>query len=198
MTEKQLIRREIAAAIAALPPEDRIVMDAHIATQITHAPFWDEARIVAGYVAMADEVDLQAVFRAARQAGKEVALPRVEESDTGHGSMTFRRVAEFPPLLEGHRLGMLQPPADTPILNDFSSVMLLVPGRAFDRRGHRIGRGGGYYDTFLSSLPPVLISIGVGYAVQLLPTVPAEAHDHSVQLVITDTETCFASRPGKT
>jgi len=197
MTEKEQLRREIAEAIAALPPEDRIIMDAQIATQITRAPFWDHARVVAGYVALTDEVDLQGVFRAAGQAGKGVALPRVETVRGDAPTISFRLVEDFPRRLERHRLGMLQPPEDSPVLEDFSSVMFLVPGRAFDRAGNRVGRGGGYYDSFLSTLEPVLVTIGVGYSVQLRPTLPLGDHDRSVQLVITDTETCFATRPGK-
>jgi 5-formyltetrahydrofolate cyclo-ligase len=197
MTEKELLRRETVEAIAALPPEDRIIMDAQIATQITRAPFWDAATVVAGYVALTDEVDLQGVFRAARQAGKGVAFPRVESGSDDAPAISFRIVDESLPRLERHRFGMLQPPEDAPILADFSSVMVLVPGRAFDRAGHRVGRGGGYYDSFLSTLGPVLVTIGVGYSVQLRPVVPVGDRDRSVQLVITDTETCFATRPGK-
>ncbi|MFA7565797.1 MAG: 5-formyltetrahydrofolate cyclo-ligase [Alkalispirochaeta sp.] len=190
MSDKTKVRRDIQGRLAALTPEERIVADAHIGTQITHLPYWDDAGIVAGYMAMDDEVDLQAVLRVASQAEKRVALPRIED-----GEMTLREVVLFPAGLERHPLGFLQPAASAPVINRLSQALVLVPGRAFDRVGHRIGRGGGYYDRFLSNYPDALATIGVCYSVQFRHSVPSDSGDVPVQIVITESETCFCSRP---
>lgn len=172
--------------------EQRIVLDAHIATHITHMPFWEDATTVYGYVALDDEVDLQAVFRAARRAGKAIALPRIEK---GSPAMSFRRVVDFPATLERHDYGFLQPAAGDPEVSPGAGDLMLVPGRVFDRRGHRVGRGGGFYDRFLATLSDGVVTAGVGYGVQLVHQVPSDGTDIPVQIVVTDSETCFCRRP---
>lgn len=192
MTEKKEIRNEISKAIADLQAEQRIVYDAQIGTHVTHLPFWDEATTVIGYLAMEDEVDLTAVLRAAQHAGKDVGLPRVEDDGS---TMTMRRVVGFPLGLERHPFGLLQPTEEAPEITDVKTSLLLVPGRAFDRNGNRIGRGAGYYDAYLSRCGRTLATVGVAYSVQLRSRVPTNESDRSVQIVITDGETCFCSRP---
>jgi 5-formyltetrahydrofolate cyclo-ligase len=193
--EKETVRDEIRRQIEGLSPEDRIVMDAQIATHITHLPFWETSSVVVGYMAIGDEVDLQAVLRASVQAGKRVALPRVEGSGT---EMELPSVTDFPAGLERHAHGFLQPTADAPKITDLSSALLLIPGRAFDRSGHRLGRGGGYYDRFLADAEPGGVTVGVGYALQLRSHIPIDDLDRPVQIVITDSETCFCTRPKNT
>ena len=55
--------------------------------------------------------------------------------------------------------------------------MVLVPGVAFTRTGHRLGRGGGYYDRLLSTLPETVIRIGVCHEIQVVEEIPIEVHD---------------------
>ena len=64
---------------------------------------------------------------------------------------------------------------------------LIVPLAAFDRRGHRIGYGKGFYDRALASLPQAL-TIGLAFATQEIDQVPEEAHDHALDYVITERE----------
>ena len=64
--------------------------------------------------------------------------------------------------------------------------LLVVPGLAFNRHGHRLGQGGGFYDRLLSSDEWGGVSCGVAYACQVVPTIPVQAHDRSVDLVVTD------------
>lgn len=61
--------------------------------------------------------------------------------------------------------------------------LVFVPGVAFDRQGYRLGRGGGYYDRFLSSLRHTM-RIGVGYHFQLVHKIPRNRHDQKMDSVI--------------
>ncbi|MFO8042657.1 MAG: 5-formyltetrahydrofolate cyclo-ligase [Alkalispirochaeta sp.] len=192
MNDKQHLRDHATKQIGEIAPEQRIILDAQIATHITHTPFWAAAQTVMGYVALDDEVDLQAVFRTAHREGKSIALPRIE---THSESMEFRVVHEYPVGLERNRRGFLQPTPAAPPISAASGTLVLVPGRVFDRSGFRIGRGGGFYDRFLAHLPPGVITVGVGYANQLVPSVPHNASDVPVQIVVTDNESCFCRRP---
>lgn len=61
--------------------------------------------------------------------------------------------------------------------------LIVVPGMAFDRQGHRLGRGKGYYDRFLIKYPEVK-TIGICFDFQLLDEVPAEPHDQLIDEII--------------
>ncbi|MFW5826567.1 MAG: 5-formyltetrahydrofolate cyclo-ligase [Alkalispirochaeta sp.] len=192
MKDKQQLRDEATRRIGEIPPEQRIVLDAQIATHVTHTPFWSDSEIVMGYVALDDEVDLQAIFRTAHREGKAIALPRI---DAGSDVMEFRQVREYPASLERHPLGFLQPSAVAPVVSAPLRSIILVPGRMFDRAGYRIGRGRGYYDRYLSHVPAAAVTVGIGYAVQLVQTVPRDPADVPLQIVVTDSESCFCRRP---
>lgn len=189
---KRDAREGIAEHIRSLSNERRIVLDAQIATHITQLSFWERAHTVFAYLAMADEVDLEAVFRAATGAGKRIALPRIESDDD---QMRFHRVESDVRPTERHGLGFLQPPRSAPSVTPDAGALLLVPGRVFDRAGRRVGRGGGFYDRYLATLADGVVTVGIGYAAQLVHSVPTHEGDQAVQIVVTDSETCFCRRP---
>jgi 5-formyltetrahydrofolate cyclo-ligase len=62
--------------------------------------------------------------------------------------------------------------------------LVLVPGVAFDRQGHRLGHGLGYFDRFLSCVPKTTPTIGLAFRFQLLDRLPVASHDHAVQTVL--------------
>ena len=67
-------------------------------------------------------------------------------------------------------------------LKDIDTV--IVPGLAFDRNHHRLGRGKGYYDRFLSILPKRVTTVGLAFDFQLTESLPTEAHDMRLQQII--------------
>ena len=175
MDEKTDLRAEVARRIAALSLDKRVVLDARIATNITQ-------------LSLSDEVDLHAVFRAAIKAGKQVALPRIDAA-----GMSFRRVDAEPVDLERHSHGFLQPADSAPRAEADEHTLVLVPGRGFDRRGARTGRGGGYYDVALTAFAHGVHTVGVCYATQLFSRVPETETDRRVHAVVTDNETVIAA-----
>lgn len=187
MDEKTRLRAEVARRIATLSLEKRVVLDAQIATNITQLSWWDQADSVFGYIALSDEVDLHAVFRAAIKAGKQVALPRIDDA-----GMSFRRVDAEPVDLERHSHGFLQPADSAPPAEADDQTLVLVPGRGFDRRCARTGRGGAYYDKALAVFVHGVHTVGVCYAAQLFPRVPETETDRRVHAVVTENETVFA------
>ena len=64
--------------------------------------------------------------------------------------------------------------------------MVVVPGIAFDRSGHRLGHGRGYFDRFLSTLPDKVPTIGLCFDFQRVAALPHEPHDHPVDAVLTN------------
>lgn len=81
--------------------------------------------------------------------------------------------------------GMLVPRNHVPVRAS-SLGAVVVPGLAFDQRGHRLGRGAGVYDRFLASLPPQVVRIGVIPEALVAPELPVEAHDVPMHWVVTE------------
>jgi 5-formyltetrahydrofolate cyclo-ligase len=88
--------------------------------------------------------------------------------------------------------GLLEPRADAP---SRVPAAVVVPGRAFDRRGHRLGRGAGHYDRALASLPGAVLRVGYAYALQVVDSLPAEPHDVPMHDVVTETGEPLHCRP---
>lgn len=64
--------------------------------------------------------------------------------------------------------------------------VIVVPGVAFTAGGDRLGQGGGWYDRFLERIDDATVTIGVGFAEQIVETLPVEAHDRRLDAVLTD------------
>lgn len=71
--------------------------------------------------------------------------------------------------------------------------VVVVPALAFTAEGHRLGQGGGWYDRFLVRIPSRVLTIGVGFAEQVVDELPVEPHDVPLDVIVTDAGVC---RPG--
>jgi len=91
---------------------------------------------------------------------------------------------------------MLVPRNHVPI-RAASLTAVVVPGLAYDRRGHRLGRGAGIYDRFLATLPPHVLRIGVIPTALVVPELPTEPHDMPMHFVVTEREVIAANSPGR-
>ncbi len=133
---------------------------------------------ILAFDAMPDEVDLRPLLEASQPVGR-FALTRTPEDG---------RILSLHPAtsaLERHRYGYRHPVAGSPVVPDDDIAAVLVPGLAFDHRGHRLGFGAGYYDRLLDRLPPKTLRIGVsdGFIVSDLPN---EQHDVAMTHLATE------------
>lgn len=133
---------------------------------------------VAAYWPIRSEIDPRPALARLRACGHASALPVV----TPEG-LVFRLWGEADSLAPA-ALGLMEPLAAAP---QVEPAILLIPLAAFDRRGHRIGYGKGYYDRALAARPP-LATIGIAHSVQEIPEIPDEPHDHPLDFVITERE----------
>lgn len=117
-----------------------------------------------------------------RPAATHLARPLCLPAVTPDG-LIFRHWAEGAPL-EAGPFGLSEPQPNAAPLTPSS---LIVPLAAFDRRGHRIGYGKGFYDRALAALPGAL-AIGLAFATQEIDHVPNEAHDRALDFVVTERE----------
>lgn len=155
---------------------------AHRLAHLFHDGFpWRNAAIIAGYVPMADELDLMPLLDLLAAVGAELALPVV----IGPGqSLIFRRWSPGEKLEQGV-FGTSHPGAEQRAVEP---DLLLVPLLAFDETGARLGYGGGYYDRTLAGLrqKSSIRAIGIGYESQLFAKLPVDPHDQLLDGMVTE------------
>jgi 5-formyltetrahydrofolate cyclo-ligase len=183
--EKQRLRRELLVMRRAIPSDDLDQRSAAVVRALTSLPELERARTVLLYVAQPDEIDVMALFDAApdgspRVAGRRVALPRVVGAQLEIVTYDPAR-----PLVPG-AFGVLEPPDGAVMVPAAEVDVAVVPGVAFTSDGERLGRGGGFYDRLLPTLRPDCLVVGVCVEQAVLAALPAQAHDHPVDVVVTD------------
>jgi 5-formyltetrahydrofolate cyclo-ligase len=137
--------------------------------------------IVSGYAPVRNEIDPTPLMTRLATEGARLALPTVKARGQ---SLVFRAWSVGDRLLLGP-LGILEP---SPVAAEVVPDIMLVPLAAFDRSGHRIGYGGGYYDHTFAHLHRIkaVIGVGLGFAVQEIRDVPALPHDVALDYVLTE------------
>ena len=179
---KNDLRREVARRIGKLSAREKKRAAEELSAQIGRLEEYSSARVVLGFWPLDDEIDVRPVLRDALGAKKTVALP-VAVVETGE--MRLRRFRGEEALVEG-AYGILEPFPDEEELRPAAVGLVLVPGRAFDHSGNRLGRGKGYYDRFLASLGERVFRLGVAYEAQVFERVPACEKDVPVHALATE------------
>jgi 5-formyltetrahydrofolate cyclo-ligase len=139
--------------------------------------------IVSGFAPMKTEINPIPLMRKLSDAGAQLALPCIQ----GRGHPLIMRAWSFGAPMASGQWGIREPPADAP---DVAPDILIVPLACFDRAGHRIGYGAGYYDMTIHALRArkKVIAIGIAFAAQEVPRVPATDRDERLDLVLTERE----------
>ena len=149
-----------------------------ICSKVLALASWQEAGTLLMYYPLPDEVDVRPLIKEAFESGKRVLLPVVK------GEELELHLYEGEGSLKEGAFGIMEPMGKKFAEKDYSCIQLaLIPGMAFDRVGHRLGRGKGYYDRLLPKLTNTRLQ-GICFPFQLLNEVPAESHDISVWEVI--------------
>lgn len=158
-----------AARLAQIGPE---LARGHGATSVS--VFWS----------INDEIPTHPLIVALETAGFVVGLPVTGKRGT---ALTFRRWTPGIEMIPG-RMNIPEPPADAEVVKP---DVLFVPLAAFDRRGHRIGYGAGFYDMTLAALraEKTVTAIGLAYAEQEVLFIPAEEHDEPLDFIVTEKDT---------
>jgi len=180
--QKAVLRRAAIERRDALPAVERMAA-AHAIAQRGLPVGVTPRVIVSGFSPLKSEISPLPLLRRVADAGAHLALPVV----VGRGQPLIMRAWSFGAPLVAGVWGIREPPADA--LEVFPDV-LIVPLLAFDRSGHRIGYGAGYYDMTISRLRAVkpITAIGIGFAVQEIAAVPATLRDARLDLVLTERE----------
>ncbi len=185
MDRKKEIRNQVLAVRETLSEEERSQKSRMIIEKALRHPIYQKADILLAYMDFRGEVMTKALLEDAWRLGKEVYAPRVKKRQ-----MEFYRIDSMADLAEG-RWGIKEPCERCAPLKESrkknSHILAVVPGVAFDKRGNRIGYGGGYYDRYFTGRPDIYL-LAFSYALQIVPEIPAEETDVTIDLVITESE----------
>ena len=177
MTKDEL-RRHIKQEIQRPSAAERDTQSLYVCLQILGSPEWQQSRTVLLYAALPDEVSLQLLIDDAVGSGKQVILPVV------HGDTLLLRHYDPQHIEVQGKFRIEEPTEACPQLDDPSLIDLaIIPGRAFSRKGHRMGRGKGYYDRLLPQL--LCPKWGVCFTCQLQRMVPCDEWDVRMNKVVT-------------
>jgi 5-formyltetrahydrofolate cyclo-ligase len=187
--EKRTLRRAMAEERDTFPAESRALMAVRAKEHFLELPELRGARAVAGFVSTRSEIDTEPLLSELRRRGIEVVLPRVS---TGliPPRLRFHKVERKDELVFGI-YGLLEPGLDCPEVAAHNIDVFMVPGLAFDRRGARVGYGGGYYDelaAYVKAHPDATAARFIGFAFdfQLVDTCPAGEWDVPLDRIVTN------------
>lgn len=179
---KAALRARMLTERRALSDTTRRAASAAIARHLPDVAELATADIVLAYAAFGAEVSLCAYLRAVLQAGRTLCLPWVDGDRLQVG-----RVTDLDRDLAPGWRGVPEPRAGRRRPVDPATLdAAIVPGLAFDRRGHRLGYGGGHFDRLLAQVGASTVVVGAAFDAQLVDAVPTETHDATVDAVVTE------------
>ncbi len=179
---KSRIRMTLVGLLKAQKETDRRRKSEAIRRKLVRLAVYRRATMVACYVSLPYEVDTHRLIDNMLTTGKRVAVPYVRGRD-----LRWSELREWARDLRPGAFGVLEPqPRARRLVRAQELGMVVVPGVAFDRSGHRLGHGHGYFDRFLATLPGRTPTIGLCFDFQLLAALPHEPHDHPIDAVLTN------------
>jgi 5-formyltetrahydrofolate cyclo-ligase len=181
---KARLRQQLRQRRQALTHSQQQSAARQLCTRFTRLSCFRQSQCIALYCASDGEIELQQLLHTAWRAGKHTFLPVI----TGVGQMEFRRYRAGEKLTL-NRYGIAEPRASREVIAALELDLIITPLVGFDRGGHRLGVGGGYYDRALGrssrrSNKPRLI--GAAHSFQELEEVPTNTWDKRLQGVVTE------------
>ena len=176
---KAALRKRLLAARAALPDDRRAEAGRLLRDAVLAMPETQMAGTVAAYLSVGTEPGSRSLVYALWKRGAYVLLPLLRpDNDLDWASY------EGPDSLAAAPRGLLEPTEPPRGPGAVASAdLVIVPALAVDRRGRRLGRGGGSYDRALARVGGAVLTIALLYDDELLDEVPAGPHDQPVRLV---------------
>lgn len=186
---KSDLRERMRALLAGMDATFRHDASAAACALLTGLESFRHASVVMLYMPLPSEVDLTPAALRCFREGKTVCVPRVHWKRRDMDPMEIRSFDDEEMDADEH--GLRTPRAGTPLVPTLIDLVV-VPGLAFDPGGHRLGRGGGFYDRFLRRLRRSATSVGLAFDAQVIDEVPADDRDFAVDVVVTDRRVTYA------
>jgi 5-formyltetrahydrofolate cyclo-ligase len=181
-SDKSELRTAALAKRDALPAEER-QQGAEIVASRAFPLAIGPGTVVSGFMPMRSEINPLPLMRKLAAQGAQLALPVIQ----GRGKPLLMRAWSFGAPLETRQWGIKEPADEAPVVDP---DVLLVPLACFDRAGHRVGYGAGYFDKTIRALraKKTVTAVGLAFAAQEIARVPATEFDEPLDLVLTERE----------
>lgn len=181
---KKKLRKKIIALRDNLPLEEREKKSKSIHTRLFSLPEFVSANTLAFYVSFKSEVLTETMIRKSLSLGKVVVVPI---TDLANRRLKLSRIIDYTDDLTPGTWGILEPKPDRIKLIALKEIDLVItPGVVFDKKGCRIGYGGGFYDGLLKSLQKEKVSVAVAFELQMVEEVPVDNRDEPVDIIVTE------------
>ena len=175
--DKGELRQEMRRRYKASSAEERALWSAALCQRVEAMEIVSKAHVVMAFYPLPDEADIRPLLKRLFDKGKTVVLPVVNDAET----MSLR-LYHPEATMKAALLGTKEP--ETESYRDYEQIdVALVPGMAFDKEGHRLGRGKGYYDRFLRQLTGNTKTVAIALPYQIVEHVPTEEHDIRIDYV---------------
>ena len=174
---KKQIRAKILEKREVLSKDEIFLMSNSIKDKLFSLEEFKKAKNVMFYTSFKSEVDTHLMIKEALK-GKNISVPKLVGKN-----IEPCLINDFDNLIESKKFGILEP-LDLVKVNYKNIGIVVVPGIVFDKRGHRIGSGLGYYDKFLKKVKS--IKIGLAYDFQIVEKIPNEEHDIAMDIIVTE------------
>ena len=188
---KKSLRKHFRELRRNLTTNDKQQAAINIAQQLIKIPVYQKAQHIGMYSALADEASLNVFSELAREAGKTLYLPVIDKnsSDNLMNFKTWSSDAQLSP----NSLGIPEPndASNSSKLNIVSTPLdlLLLPLVAYDKKGQRLGMGGGFYDRYIqNNLNKQCVLIGVAFSCQQATVLPNDSWDKQLHAVVNEKE----------
>lgn len=189
--DKAQLRRELQNCVLAMPPKRRNEKSRKACQNLTSTPEFQNASMLMMFLSLPHEVDTSEAILCAWQLGKTVAVPKISWQQR---HMIPVQISSLETGLSTAASGLRSPTAGMPI--PFAEIDLIVaPALGFDRAGHRLGRGGAFYDRFFTNEELRAVRCGFAFAEQVIDSVPVSNSDEPVDMLVTDEEVLYFKDP---
>jgi len=179
---KHHLRKEMKERLAAISSEQARRKSGAACEALIALKEFRDAQAVMLYLPVPQEIDTAEIALSAWQGGKVVLAPKVNWSQK---HMLAVQIHSLDDGLEDGGYGIRQPAGSEPWPVE-QIDLVIVPALAYDGSGGRLGRGGGFYDRFLSAPGLRAVTCGLGFHEQVVDELPLHSHDWPVDLLVTD------------
>ncbi len=182
--QKTTIRKKILNLLRNQKEEERLRKSQVIQEKLFFMPEFQSSKTILFYASFDGEVDTFEMMRKASSLGKQIALPTIIKGTNQFVPISVSNLEED---LEYGPYDIQQPCYDpAKAVKEKDLDMVIAPGVAFDKENKRLGRGKGFYDRFLDSLPKDVFSVGLAFDFQMFDCLPYQEHDVPVSCVISN------------
>ncbi len=184
--DKKNLRKEILTKRAELVKYGKFSLSKKVIENLVNTEYYKDAKNIMTFISFGSEIDTHQFIKEAIEEGKNIFVP-----------VTFHESREMKPSLlksfdelENGYFNILTPKEEfIRYIDPLEIDLVIVPGAVFDRRGYRIGYGGGFYDRFLSSkIRKDTSKIAIAFELQIVDNVPTEDYDIPVDFIVTENE----------